>query len=246
MLEDRITVRTPEGLDLQLTLAGAGSRMAAAVLDGLVQSVVLVAVVLVLAGLGANLSTDAALLAAGVVSVTLMLVLIGYHVLFEIFNGGRTPGKAALGIRVVLDSGSPITFSASMIRNLVRIVDFLPVGYGVGLVSLLATRHNQRLGDIAARTVVVRERFAAATTPGASPPLVPDGAVWDVSAVTADEVALIRRYLARRDGLPPGRRDELAGRIARALRPKVGGVGAPLADEDFLARVLAQKVARET
>jgi uncharacterized RDD family membrane protein YckC len=245
VLEDRITVRTPEGLDLQLTLAGAGSRMAAAVVDAGVQMVVLVAVGLVLTGLGANLSEDAALLAAGVISLTVMLILIGYHVMFELFNGGRTPGKSALGIRVVLDTGSPITFSASMIRNLVRIVDFLPAFYGVGLVSLLSTRHNQRVGDLAARTVVVRERFAATTPPVPTPPVPHDGPAWDVSAVSHDEVALIRRFVARRDGLPPDRREELAGRIARGIRGKVGGVEGALTDEDFLARVLAQKVDRE-
>lgn len=245
MLDDRITVRTPEGVDLELTLAGAGSRMAAAVIDGIAQIAAVLVTLVVLAGLGAAVGEDAALLLLGVASLTITVIIIGYYVLFEVLAGGRTPGKMAMGIRVVSTEGGPVTLSGSMVRNLIRIVDFLPSFYGVGLVSVLVTRKNQRLGDLAARTVVVRDRqpevgdlVDLTVEPVAA-------ARWDVSAVTADEVALVRRYLSRRRSLTPDRREQIAGQIAAKLRPKVGGVEGVLGDEEFLERLLGEKLARE-
>ena len=74
-------------------------------------------------------------------------------------NGGRTPGKNALGIRVVGRNGEPIDFVTSAVRNMLRIIDFLPLFYLVGSIAIVATQHDQRLGDLAAGTLVVRERF---------------------------------------------------------------------------------------
>lgn len=245
MLDDRITVRTPEGVDLELTLAGAGSRMAAAAVDGIVQLVLVLLALVILAGLGAAVGEDAALLVLGVASLTVTLILIGYHVLFEVLAGGRTAGKAALGIRVIGDRGGPVTFSASMIRNLVRIVDFLPAFYAVGLVSVLMTRTNQRLGDLAARTVVVRDRPREELDTPDLPVAAAGEPRWDVSSVTADEVALVRRYLSRRRSLPADRQRQLAEQIAARLRPRVGGVDETLGDDEFLERLLAEKLGRE-
>lgn len=245
MLDDRITVRTPEGVDLELTLAGAGSRMAAAVIDGIAQIAVVLVALVVLAGLGAAVGEDAALLLLGIASLTITVIIIGYYVLFEVLAGGRTPGKMAMGIRVVSTEGGPVTLSGSMVRNLIRIVDFLPSFYGVGLISVLATGKNQRLGDLAARTVVVRDRQSEV---GDLVDLTVEpvaAARWDVSAVTSDEVALVRRYLSRRRSLTPDRRDQIAGQIAGKLRPKVGGVEGVLSDEEFLERLLGEKLARE-
>src|SRR5213076_3552008 len=98
-------------------------------------------------------------LAAVVLVLTVFLLFWGYFLLFEALNGGRTPGKRLMGIRVVMDTGHPLTFTAAAVRNLVRIVDMQPVlTYLVGLGFVLFHPQNKRLGDIVAGTVVVRDR----------------------------------------------------------------------------------------
>src|SRR5919204_560075 len=87
-----------------------------------------------------------------------LLVVAGYDIFVEVLNGGRTPGKMLNGLRVVRVEGHPVGFLTSAIRNVLRPIDFLPGAYLLGAVLILATRKNQRVGDIAAGTLVVRER----------------------------------------------------------------------------------------
>lgn len=237
--EDRLTISTPEGLDLSLSLAGIGSRCGAALVDGTVQTMLAVA-----AGFLAGLASD--LGAGGWIAVALFIVLIfvlvfGYDVAWEVWGGGRTPGKRLLHLRVVLASGAPIGFRASAVRNVLRIVDVLPGGYGVGLVSILVTSRNQRIGDLAAGSVVVHE--PARRPAGVEMAAPADHAAWDVSAVSADDLAVVRSFLERRDSLSPQARARLAGDIARRLRAKVAA-GAPGSDEEFLAAVASIKASR--
>lgn len=141
---------TPEGVALALRPAGVFARAAASLLDLLIRLLVLIAANAGLAALGA--------MGQGLV----MLLWFGlewfYPVLFELLPGGATPGKRALGLRVVMDSGLPITPAASLLRNLLRAADFLPFAYAAGLVSVLARADFKRLGDIAAGTLVVHSR----------------------------------------------------------------------------------------
>ncbi len=161
---------TPEGVTLEVTLAGLGSRFTASVLDGLLRAALLLALGLALFLVGATggLPTDGAgAVRAGaliaVVLVALFFVAFGYDVAFETLASGRTPGKRWTGLRVVRTSGAPVGFLTSVVRNLMRLVDMLSTFYVVGIVAVLVSKNNQRLGDMAAGTVVVRERAVQPT-----------------------------------------------------------------------------------
>lgn len=247
--EDRLTISTPEGVDLSLSLAGIGSRCAAAIVDATIQSILTIAFFVVL-GLIADLA-DSLWVAFAAISVVSFLIVFGYDIAWEVWGGGRTPGKRVAGLRVVRSDGSAIGFRASAVRNLLRLVDFLPTVYAFGLVAILATRDNQRLGDLAAGTVVIhdpgtgRRRRSDVTTVAPRPrPAPPGSAAWDVSAVTADDLATLRSFLERRGGLTAPARAALAADLAARLRPKVGGVPHGDADEDFLAAVAVVKASR--
>ncbi len=246
--EDRISVATPEGVTLEVTLAGVGSRFAAAVIDQLLRLAVIGALAVLVGTFGAGLGTSGGVLFASVV-VAIFLVQFGYDVLFETLASGRTPGKRWTGLRVVRTGGAPVGFVASAVRNLLRIVDSLPGVYLVGVLAILFTRNNQRLGDLAAGTLVVRERQqTTALPPPPSPPAtVPDAdaALWDVSAVTAEEVATVRRFLDRRRSLTPEARERLATDMAARLRPKVVGPPRQWQPEPFLEYLVATKASRE-
>lgn len=252
--EDRISIATPEGVDLELTLAGLGSRSVARLVDQAIQTAVMLALG-VLAGLaGAGLgSNSSGALALALVVIAVFLVQFGYDVLFEVLASGRTPGKRWSGLRVVRSDGAPVGFLTSAVRNLVRLVDILPGMYGVGMVAVLASGRNQRLGDMAAGTVVVRERreVARAVAPapeGVRRDEVTGGAIarerWDLSAVTAEELATVRRFLDRRSGLTPGARARLATELASRLSPKVVGPARDAGAEAFLEELAAAKAAR--
>jgi len=219
--EDRITIPTPEGVSLQMTLAGLGSRAIAGGIDLTIKGLLAALVAVVLAALFAGLGSAVLLPLLG-------LLVIAYDVLFETLARGRTPGKRMTGLRVVRSSGRPVDLLASAIRNLLRLVDGLPLSFLPTLVSVLVTQRNQRPGDLAADTVVIRDRRAidrrsrkparvgAPARPGA-------GALWDVSRVAPDELATVRAFLERREGLTPAARERLAARLAGALRPRVAG-----------------------
>lgn len=240
--EERIRISTPEGVDVELPLAGLGSRLAAAVIDLGIQVVLLVALALAIGiplfatGSAGRLGSYALL--AYVVGAFLMLS--GYHVLFETLAAGRTPGKRMVGIRVVRATGAPITFRASAVRNLVRLVDQDLTSGVVGIVSILATRRAQRIGDLAAGTIVVRDRGdLPATVPLAPPPV--QAVAWDVGAVTDADLEAVATFLQRRDRLPAPVRERLAREIADRLRPRVVGAGDALDAEAFLSAVYAIK-----
>jgi uncharacterized RDD family membrane protein YckC len=240
-LDDRVTVAGAEGIDLDLVLAGVGSRGAAFLVDLALQSATLFVVTAAAAAV-----TD---LSTAVIAIAAFVIFLGYPILAEAFAGGRTVGKALLGISVVSIDGTPVTFLAAAIRNVVRLVDSLPGVYAVGIIAVLATKRNQRVGDLAAGTLVVHRPRAAVAPSGlvgsssavASPA---EMAGWDVSAVTADEVAALRSFLARRDTLDPGSRADLAQTLSFQILPKVAGVPLEGGPEVFLERVVAAKTVR--
>jgi uncharacterized RDD family membrane protein YckC len=229
---ERLTITTPEGVTVELPLAGIGSRFLATMLDLLIIGAVALVGVLV----------SSALLDGGILTLVLFvggfLLIFGYDVAFEVANHGRTPGKKAAGLRVLRESGAPVTFITSAIRNAMRLVDILPGVYGIAMVSIFVTRNNQRLGDLAAGTIVVRERT---TAPAAESPLAaPRVYGWDTSAITAEDLAIVRAFLDRRPTLSPGARAQLAGDLATRLRAKVAG--APeLEAEPFLETLVASR-----
>jgi uncharacterized RDD family membrane protein YckC len=151
----QIIIRTPENLELSYLLAGAGSRAAAFLIDSLVMlcaiqvlSNLIMALVLVLAPAG-----EAYVIA--LVGLLAFFALNTYFIVFEWLMNGQTPGKKLVGIRVIKQGGYALGFTDTLLRNLLRAVDFLPAFYGVGLVSLILTPNSQRLGDLVTSTVIV-------------------------------------------------------------------------------------------
>lgn len=240
--EDRITIPTPEGVELELTLAGLGSRALSGAVDLLIKASMVVALVVVLI---VSLSGS---LALAILIPSAALVLFAYDVLFETRAAGRTPGKKAAGLRVVRTSGRPVDLTASAIRNVLRLIDGLPLMFLPTVVCVLITRRNQRPGDLAGDTVVVRERRAAGRAPAAEVRdrrlALPSGAAhWDVSAVGAEDLATVRSFLERREGLTGEARERLAARLYGGLRPQVGGADEP-DHERFLEALYTMKSER--
>lgn len=248
-LDDSVVIATPEGIELTLSLAGVGSRFVAAAVDLAITTAMIVAFFFAL-GLGtAGLVGDAGPVDAGLYGIAILLTVIFlinffYAVLFEVWANGKTPGKRWTGLRVVSSTGGPVGFRDSMIRNLIRFVDALPAGYVVGIVAILVSRRNQRLGDMFAGTLVILDRPAPAPVTAARP-LAPPGELppWDTSTVTAEELATVRAFLERRATLTPQARWQLAWELSERLRPKVAGAPADH-PEVFLERLVAIRSAR--
>ncbi len=215
------TVVTPEAVSVEADYAGLGSRLVGAVIDGLIQTGFLL--ILVIGISSAQPSDEVAIV---VFVIALFLAVWGYPIVFEAAWAGQTPGKRAAKIRVMRTDGQPVRFSAVLVRNLLRIVDLLPGVYGVGAISIMVTHRAQRLGDLAAGTVVVHDVSAA--VPQALV-LVPDDTrrelarTLDPAELSAQEYALVRSFLVRRDGLAPEARRRLADDLARRLRDRVRG-----------------------
>lgn len=216
---------TPEAVRLEFEPAGVGSRAVALVLDlllqGLAIAVVLLGQSLVEAGVGGVpgwLATTVALLVA-------FAVVWGYPVAFETLWRGRTPGKAAMGLRVVTVEGAPVRFRHAAIRAALGLVDFWLALGGIAVISALVSRNHQRLGDLVAGTLVLRERTGA-PPPTAMRFTVPSGAesyaaTLDPSGLTAEDYAIVRRFLLRAPHLADDVRADLSRRIARQLAARL-------------------------
>ncbi len=243
-LDDHITVTVPEGGELSLQLAGLGSRFIAGATDLIIQVLVVVALVLLTGAVSGGRRRDLVVLVIG-----LFLVWFGYPVAFEVLNRGRTPGKRLSHLRVVRDNGDAVDLSASAIRNLIRLVDGQTLFYVPTVISILATKRNQRPGDLAAGTLVIRDaparnrkKVPAFTQASASDPAVTRD--WDLSGVTAEEVAAVRAFLARRQTLDPKARTALANRLANGLAGKVPGASREGSAEQFLQTLVDAKAER--
>ena len=268
-LEDRHVTPTPEGVSLDLVLAGLGSRFGAFVLDFAIQVGVFLVVRLALDAATSGGGPTSQLVSGGVLSATALLDFLGYFVLCEMLWSGRSVGKRALGIRVVRLDGTSLGFWSSLLRNLVRLVDMMPGAfYLVGSILVLATPRNQRLGDLLGNTIVVRERQAAVALQAGAPfddpsrwmlpagtapmgwagpggsGLPPELANWDVSAVPETELALVRRFLANRAGYTPEARAQLAMQLAARVWPLVSGPVTPPPPEWLLEGVIIVKSRR--
>jgi len=240
-LDDRLTIATPEGVALELILAGLGSRFLACLLDTLIQLGVILALVL---GVGIT-GSDRPGWVVAVVVVLVFLIVFAYDIAFETLNRGRTLGKQAAGIRVVGLTGEPVRFLASAVRNIARILDFLPGLYLIGTISIIATERDQRVGDLAAGTLVMRDRFPGMSRAPA-PITVSAGAVatWDVSAVGPAEVQAVRQFLDRRLELTAPARNYFAADLANRLAPRVAGIPPYSHPEYVLEGIVVAKQAR--
>jgi uncharacterized RDD family membrane protein YckC len=206
---------TPEAVVLEFETASVGSRSIAILLDVLVQGFAfwLLALALALGGqaAGGTVVTIAILILA-------FLILFGYPAAMETLWNGRTLGKAALGLRVVTREGAPIRFRHAAIRTIFGLVDFFLLFGSVAVLTVLLTKRNQRLGDLVAGTIVLRERTAADRTVSVAfpPPRGYEGYVasLDVSVLKPDQYAVIRSFLMRVFELTPPARMSIAVRLA--------------------------------
>jgi uncharacterized RDD family membrane protein YckC len=229
---------TPEAVALEFRTANLGSRILAYLID------MVVVVAGILAGLFAValLGQASDVVVPDWVALTIVLVLLpawwlGYFIAFETLWRGRTLGKAALGLRVVTKEGAPVRFRHAAIRGLLGLVDFLVLGGFLAVVFILFTRDNQRLGDLVAGTLVLRERSALAAPAPVSftppPGLEHYTATLDPSGVGNEEYQAVRTFLLRAPSLSPGPRSALALQLANPLAarlrpPPPGGVSPEL------------------
>jgi uncharacterized RDD family membrane protein YckC len=217
---------TPEAVALEFQTANVGSRILAYVIDMAIVTAGILAGVFAVALLGQ--ATDVAVpdwVAVAIVLVLLPAWWLGYFIAFETLWRGRTPGKAALGLRVVTTEGAPVRFRHAAIRALLGLVDFALASGFFAVIFILLTRDNQRLGDLVAGTLVLRERSGLATPAPVSfappPGLEAYTATLDTSQLTIEEYQAARTFLLRAASLPPGPRAALALQLANPLAARL-------------------------
>lgn len=206
---------------LDLRQAGLGSRFLAISIDWLVQ--IALGVALIIPGIA--LASDNSGLGIALFFIFLFLVILGYPVIMETLWRGRTLGKAAMGLRVVTVDGAPIRFRHAAIRGALGLVDFYLTSGAGAVLSALLTARGQRLGDLVAGTIVLRERTglaAPAPTQFSVPPdLESYVATLDVSALRAQDYQTVRSYLLRAPALTPEVRYRLAVELADPVLPRL-------------------------
>jgi uncharacterized RDD family membrane protein YckC len=266
---DQLTIDTPEQVSIRFPVAGLGSRFLALFADTVVQAiaytVLILIVVLVVSSApkaaGGELSrTGEKWLVAGLVLFHFLLYW-GYFTLFETFWNGQTPGKKLFKIRVIQQSGRQITFFEAMTRNLIRVVDMIPSFYLVGVIAMLCNRQHQRLGDLAAGTLVIHERAsdeplwsggtrtitaASFAAPAPEPSFfnqqedltLPADAV---ARLNAEDLSVIDRFFSRILDMELDTRAQIAARLAAQMSQKMGVTLAPdTKPERFLESIAHQ------
>jgi len=244
-----LVVATPERVSFDYQVAGLGTRAVAQVLDILIIGGILTAVYFVALAIAVVGSATATLVAV----IGSFVVIFGYFWVSESLWSGQTVGKKAFRLRAVGDRGEPLTFAQAGIRNIVRIVDFLPYAYGVGLIVLFVNGKGKRLGDLAAGTIVVKDSdhvwlwsLPAARLPAGAPP--PAYAAASAAELTLRRLdpelrRFVSSYARRRPQLSLEVRVQLATQVQSSLRtalPDVFAQNGPLATLDRLADLEGQ------
>jgi uncharacterized RDD family membrane protein YckC len=199
---------TPEGIDLQLHVAGPVVRALAWSVDALIRMGIYIVLGIALGQLGQ--------FGMGVMMICVFLLEWFYPVFFEVLRNGATPGKRSFGLRVVNDNGTPVSWGPSITRNLLRTADFAPMFYGFGLAAMLLSRDFKRLGDMAAGTLVI---YAATDSPVTDIPAATPGNL--PVPLSVSEQRAILDFAERSQLLSPQRREELA----EVLLPLTGQTG---------------------
>ncbi len=238
---DKLTIETPEQIALEFPLASAGSRFLAVALDTLIQFGGFAVLGLLAFGASAlrfSLESVFGTWALAVIVILAFTLYYGYYAVFEALWNGQTPGKRAVRLRVITTSGRPITAYDALLRNLLRIVDQMPGVYTVGLLSVFLTERNQRLGDLAADTVVVHEqpierhelpvRRTAAGRRGAA-------------RLSPQEITVVETFLARRAALPDYLRADTARTLAARIRTRLDIPAEPPIDDETLLEDVASE-----
>lgn len=254
---------TPESVAVGYDVAGVGTRFLAALIDTALQTLILIAFAVVTLVTGTTLHGASAYAIVAIGIFIINAVLLGYYIFFELIWNGQSPGKRAMRLRVIQTSGYPVTPFAVLIRNVLRLIDFLPALYGFGVITMIANSRARRLGDLMAGTLVIKEgrdvNLSSLSAPSPTmhvPPYAsspdPEAAALLAGAridlLTREDEALIRDFLHRRASLTSRRRAELAGQIAEVVHRRIGGpslynVTPARSAERYLEMVLAARAA---
>ncbi len=247
-MSDQYIIETPENISFGYDVAGIGSRFLAVLIDTLIQGTLIIFLFVVLLLISFtdvfhSLPPEITNWIAALMILMIFVIYVGYFLFFELFTGGQTPGKRLFGLRVIKENGYPLSPTDSIIRNLVRLVDFFPFAYGVGVITMFLNDRSKRLGDFAAGTLVVKMRDQLKLSDLQSPiglsAYAPD--LSGLENLRAADIELIESFLQRRQQLKDS--STLAGTIARNVRarlnsPEVEEQAAYLSHEEFLKRVV--------
>lgn len=234
MQEETLDINTPENVAFGYRVAGIGSRFLATLVDtaiiALLQIIVVVTYYFILDLMGIDPDGGTSAWVAAVLGLVIFLFYWGYYIFFEMLWNGQSLGKRWTGLRVIRTDGTPITLSESLIRNLTRVIDFLPAFYGVGIITMFIDKQSRRLGDLAAGTLVVYDRAPITIQEIAVKRIVnlaPQGLSlgvdlndFPVERLTNDDLNLIEDFLMRRDQLT--HRETLAIQILNSLHTRLG------------------------
>lgn len=234
----RLEVETADHVVLRYDLAGGGNRGFAALVDFVLASLIFAGAFYMFTTLMGAIGFQAASPYFGIAVLLTFALAWSYFILLEWLGNGQTIGKRMFGLRVIADDGAPASFTAVLIRNLVRIVDFLPSFYGIGLLAIVLSSRSQRLGDLAAGTFVVRaprprlDYFSLRTvTPLGA------GAQVEVRALPGEAQRLVREFVAREATLAPDHRARVAKQLADRLRPYAVDVDPGLNDVELIRAI---------
>jgi uncharacterized RDD family membrane protein YckC len=240
---DQLNIDTPELVEIEMPLAGIGSRFIALLVDYLIWGAAFFVLGLLATIFLPGIEAFSKISAQWAVAIVIFIIFLfnwGYFTLFEAFWNGRTPGKRVARIRVIQRSGRAIGLFESMARNLVRYVDQFPFFYAVGVIAVFVTRQHQRLGDLAAGTLVVRDReqetplwgdsgartFTAQVFAPSAPAPEPHHAyslpATGIAKLSSTDLVVLEGFFARRLDMSLPTRQALAERIAAAIRAKSG------------------------
>ncbi len=255
--DEILIIETPERVPLHFALASIGNRFLACAFDHFLQLIVIALVAAVFVWTGNHIGLyervkDAPKWVLALLLLAVFLIWSGYFVVFEWLWNGQTPGKRWLKLRVIREDGRPVTFWEAAARNLLRIFDMEPFPfYSVGLVCVFVSGSDQRIGDMVAGTVVVRERedqaptfdqvFAAPTSDAAlRRTFKPVPFTAQLSALTEREIEVVEAYLRRRWDLTDATRQWMAWRVATPVLYKIRPVFDPatFTYEGFLEELL--------
>lgn len=234
----RLEVETADHVVLRYDLAGGGNRGFAALFDFLIATLIFIGAFFMFSLFSGAVGFQNAGPYFGIAVLLTFTIAWAYFVLYEWLGNGQTLGKRIFGLRVIADDGAPAAFTAVFVRNLLRIVDFLPGFYGIGLLAIVISPKSQRLGDLAAGTYVVRaprpqlDYFSLRTvTPLGA------GAQVETRPLPGEAQRLVREFVAREAQLAPDHRARLAEQLADRLRPYARDVDPGLDDVELIRAV---------
>lgn len=233
--DETLQIDTPENVIFDYAVSGIGSRFLAALVDTtlivLIQVIILTPVTYVIN----RINQESEVIPTGWLVVLISLIgflfFWGFYIFFELAWAGQSPGKRWVGLRVIRTDGTPVTLTESIIRNLVRLVDFMPFGYGFGLITMFVNDQSRRLGDLAAGTLVVHDRpvetIQMLTDKGRLGNVANFYTSFDLGDFPLEqlnprEIEVIEEYIHRREQIGPAQANILAKRIVSQIYTRLG------------------------